>query len=402
MAQQGEVSMKKNIFIIIVCILAVGLISGCSKTFNKTFGGSGEDRAVSVQHTSDGGYILAGITASFGAGGWDFWLIKTDANGNKVWDKTFGGSNDDEAYAVQQTSDGGYILAGRTASFGAGGYDAWLIKTDANGNKVWDKTFGGSNYDWATAVQQTSDGGYILAGYTDSFGAGGGDAWLIKTDADGNEVWDKTFGGTNTDGAYAMQQTSDGGYILAGITRSSGAGDFDAWLIKTDENGNKVWDTTFGGSNEDWAYAVQQTSDSGYILAGYTRSFGSGSFDGWLIKTDANGNKVWDKTFKGWNNDYAFAVQQTSDGGYILAGITSSIGAGGYDAWLIKTDADGNEVWDKTFGGTDLDYAYAVQQTSDSGYILAGYTYSFGVGRTDAWLIKTDAKGNAPATPTPG
>ena len=213
----------------------VGTIYGI---LNKTFGGEGGDWARSVQQTSDGGYILAGQTGSFGAGSYDAWLIKTDANGNKVWDKTFGGSSYDEANAVQQTSDGGYILAGETYSFGTGSYDAWLIKTDANGNKVWDKTFGGISSDGAYSVQQTSDGGYILAGSTDSFGAGSSDAWLIKTDADGNKVWDKTFGGISGDVASAVQQTKDGGYILAGYTGSFGAGVYDAWLIKTDAEGN--------------------------------------------------------------------------------------------------------------------------------------------------------------------
>jgi len=370
-------------------------------SFNKTYGGSNDEWARAVQQTSDSGYILAGWTNSFGAGNGDAWLIKTDANGNKVWDTTFGGSSYDEAYAVQQTSDSGYILAGYTRSFGAGEDDAWLIKTDADGNKVWDTTFGGSGYDAAYAVQQTSAGGYILAGWTNSFGAGGADAWLIKTDANGNKVWDTTFGGGSFDLAEAVQQTSDDGYILAGYTYSFGAGASDAWLIKTDADGNKVWDTTFGKSYQEGASAVQQTSDGGYILAGRASSFWSVNPDVWLIKSDANGNKVWDKTFGGSSYDEACAVQQTSDGGYILAGYTRSFGAGKSAAWLIKTDANGNKVWDKTFGGSKNEYASAVQQTSDGGYILAGETTSFGAGGVDFWLIKTDAKGNAPATPTP-
>ncbi len=369
----------------------------CAITFNKTYG-IAMTRA--VQQTSDGGYIMAGNISP------DALLIKIDTTGNKVWDKTFGGGGDDWANAVQQTSDGGYILAGVTFSFGAGSADAWLIKTDANGNKVWDKAFGGSNIDVAYSVQQTSDGGYILAGWTNSFGVGGNDDWMIKTDANGNKVWDKTFGGSSSEGIYSVQQTSDGGYILAGLTTSFGAGYADAWLIKTDANGNKVWDKTFGGSGNDQAFAVQQTSDSGYILVGLTTSFGDVNGDVWLIKADANGNKVWDKTFGGSESDSApegSAVQQTSDGGYILAGNTMSFGAGGCDAWLIKTDANGNKVWDKTFGGSNTDSASAVQQTSDGGYIMVGVTYSFVEvnGYADAWLIKTDANGNAPATPTP-
>ena len=230
--------MKKNLYIIMVCILAVGLISGCSKTWNKTFGGSSDDYAYVVQQTSDGGYILAGATESFGAGNWDAWLIKTDADGNKVWDKTFGGSNGDSAYAVQQMSDGGYLLAGDTQSFGAGGYDAWLIKTDANGNKVWDKTFAGSGVDKAYSVKQTKDGGYILAGWTRPYDTDYYDAWLIKTDTNGNKQWDKTFGGSDEDEAWSVQQTKDRGYIMTGVTTSYGAGSYDVWLIKTDADGN--------------------------------------------------------------------------------------------------------------------------------------------------------------------
>ena len=356
--------------------------------WGKTLGGSSYDRAYSVQQTSDKGSILAGVTKSFGAGESDFWLIKTDPNGNKEWDKTFGGSRLDSAHSVQQTSDGGYILAGVTQSFGAGESDLWLIKTDSNGNKEWDKTFGGSNVDSAHSVQQTSDKGYILAGLTNSFGAGESDFWLIKTDSNGNKEWDKTLGGPNHEYARSVQQTSDGGYILAGLTNSFRAGDWDFWLIKTDAKGDKEWDKTLGGSGDDSAYSLQQTSDKGYILAGYTNSFGAGDSDFWLIKTDSNGNKEWDKTFGGSHFDRAYSVQQTSDGGYILAGYTYSFGAGKSDSWLIKTDPNGDKEWDKTFGGSEYDRAWSVQQTSDNGYILAGGTSSFGAGNEDFWLIK--------------
>jgi tetratricopeptide (TPR) repeat protein len=405
------------------------------ESWQKTFGGSLSDRAFSVQQTSDGGYIIAGDTNSYGAGESDAWLIKTDANGNKVWDRTFGGSLSDRANSVQQTNDDGYIIAGWT--YGSGWHDAWLIKTDANGNKVWDRTFGGSYSDTASSVQQTSDGGYIIAGdtvvsygsnwtvpYIPDVSASWQDAWLIKTDSAGNKLWDKTFGGSENDRAFSVQQTSDGGYIVTGSTESYGAGESDAWLIKTDANGNKVWDRTFGGSLSDRASSVQHTSDGGYIVTGSTESYGAGESDAWLIKTDANGNKVWDRTFGRSNNESASSVQQTSDGGYIIAG---SIDESSRDtnAWLIKTDSSGNKLWDKTFGesgsdgassrmddssyemdewtrdnylieilGANFDSANAIRQTSNGGYIIAGSTYSYGSGLADAWLIKTDANGN--------
>jgi len=232
-------------------------------------------------------------------------------------------------------------VAGNTRSFGVGG-DIFLIKTDANGNVQWAKTYGGTSHDWAYSVQQTSDGGYIVLGFTYSFGADSGDIILIKTDANGNIMWAKTYGGMKEDRAYSFQQTSDGGYIVAGWTKSFGAGWYDVLLIKTDANGNLSWAKTYGGTDIDWASSVQQTSDGGYIVAGGTYSFGAGGGDIFLIKTDANGNRSWAKTYGRTGSDFTSSVQQASDGGYIVAGSTGSFGAGDYDIFLIKTYANGN------------------------------------------------------------
>jgi hypothetical protein len=384
-----------NICVFFVSMIFIQSISAAPATqWEKTFGGSKGDMGYSVQQTSDGGYIVAGYTFSSGAGSYDIWLIKTDADGNDIWNKTFGGSESDRGCSVQQTSDGGYIVAGVTASYGAGSYDIWLIKTDADGNDIWDKTFGGSetehNIPYHNHVQQTSDGGYIVAGSTKSYGAGEFDAWLIKTDADGNDVWDKTFGGSDDDYAYSVQQTLDGGYIIAGTTKSYGFGGwFDAWLIKTDADGNDIWYKTFGASDTDYAYSVQQTPDSGYIIAGGTKSYGEGDYNLWLIRTNADGNDIWDKTFNAGDYNYGYSVQQTSDGGYIVTGKTSPHhSAGDYDVWLIKTDVYGNDIWDKTFDIGDLDCGYSVQQTSDGGYIVAGYTGFYEGVDDDFYLIK--------------
>jgi len=311
-----------------------------------------------------------------------------------IWQKTYGGSNDDVAISIQQTQDGGYIVGGYTKSFGAGGWDFYVIKLDENGNKVWEKTYGGSNYDYAYSIQQTSDGGYIVAGWTGSFGAGKSDVYIIKLDEDGNKVWEKTYGGSGDDVAYSIQQTSDGGYIVAGYTKSFGVGEYDVYIIKLDTKGNKVWQKTYGGSNYDVAISIQQTSDGGYIVAGETNSFGAGGSDVYIIKLDTKGNKVWQKTYGGSGDDWACSIQQTSDGGYIVAGGTSSFGAGEYDVYIIKLDEDGNKVWEKTYGGSGDDVAYSIQQTSDGGYIVAGYTKSFGVGEYDVYIIKLDENGN--------
>jgi len=323
-----------------------------------------------VQQTTDGGYIVAAYTSA----GYDVYLIKTDGTGTEEWSKTLGGAGYECANSVQQTTDGGYILAGDTWSFGVGDEDVYLIKTDSTGTEVWSKTFGGASLERANSVQQTTDGGYIVAASTMSFGAGEADAWLIKTDSSGTEEWSKIFGGASYDWAKSVQQTTDGGYILAGIAGSFGAGDYDVWLIKTDDTGTEVWSKTFGGGESDYADSVQQTTDGGYIVAGSTESFGAGDYDVWLIKTDGTGTEEWSKTFGGDERDWAKSVQQTTDGGYILAGKTWSFGAGADDACLIKTDSSGTEEWSTTFGGGLSDGANSVQQTTDGGYIVAGYT----------------------------
>jgi hypothetical protein len=359
-------------------------------SFSVTFGGSGDNWGYSVQQTSDGGYVVMGSTSSYGAGNLDVWLVKTDASGNKVWDKTLGGIDYEEGNWVQQTSDGGYIIAGWTDSYGAGHEDVWLVKTDASGNRVWDKTFGGVSWDEGFSVQQTSDGGYIVVGLTTPESDGGfADAWLIRTDALGNKVWDRTFGWILNDYGYSVQQTSDGGYVILGVTEDNGSGGHGIWLIKTDTSGNKVWDKTFGETSLDEGRQVQQTSDGGYIITGT-----AGGHNVWLIRTDADGNEVWDRTFGGTREDNGYSGQRTSDGGYVVAGYTYSFGAGYDDVWLIKTDSSGNEVWDKTFGGPNRERGQSVRQTSDGGYIITGYTASFGAGGYDIWLVKTDADGN--------
>ncbi len=402
----------KSIIVIVLVSLLVSLIvfpapfsvvqaqEAPGAEWEKTFGGSDNDWGYYVQQTTDGGYIIVGGTMSYTTdANEDVYLIKTDASGNKQWGKTFGGSDDDWGYSVQQTTDGGYIIAGIVGSnsFLDHHGDVYLIKTDALGNVQWEKTFGGSGDDWGCSVQQTTDGGYIITGCTES-GAGDDDVYLIKTDALGNVQWEKTFGGSGDDWGCSIQQTTDGGYIISGMTASYGAGGCDVYLIKTDALGNNQWEKTFGGSSYDDSGSVQQTTDGGYIIAGGTESCGAGSCDVYLIKTDASGNAQWEKTFGGSGIDNGFYVQQTTDGGYIIAGETGSYSTDIHpqDIYLIKTDASGNAQWQKTSGGSLMEYCGSVQQTTDGGYIIAGGTVSYGAGSCDVYLIKVAGSSNQP------
>ena len=295
------------------------------------------------------------------------------------WDKTFGVQGDDSAYSLAHTSDGGYILAGTT------GGDFWLVKTDAEGVELWNRTIGGNEFSEAYSAIQTSDGGYILAGSTSS------KACLIKTDANGNEQWQRTIGGNEFSEAYSAIQTSDGGYIIGGSARSYGSDNLDFLLVKTDAEGTEQWNRTFGGGSRDRLYSFQQTADGGYIFGGDTRSFGTGSSDFWLVKTDNNGIELWNRTFGGDDNDRAYSVQQTSDGGFILAGVTRSLHW--YDCWLVKTDNEGVEMWNRTIGPNEDNSPHSILQTPDGGYLIAGKTGSSGTGSYDMWLVSTDPDG---------
>jgi hypothetical protein len=389
-----EVKMKRLIVSLFV-FTAISL-GQPDTSWTKTFGGSGYETAFSCQQTIDGGYIILGRTESYGNGDSDAWLIKTDSQGNEEWNHTYGGALFDIGISLDQTTDSGYVIVGWTTSY-VNGYnnDVWLIKTDTNGDTLWTKTFGGTNNENGWYVQQTTDGGYIITGYTGSYGWYG-DVWLIKTDSNGDSLWTQTFDRNSnpdqqyysSDRGYSVQQTGDGGYIISGEAYSFGNDSVFVWLIKTDSNGDSLWTKSYGGGTVyDDGMSVQQTDDDGYIIV--TTSFGYA--DVWLIKTDSNGDSLWTKIYGGSGEEQGYSVQQTTDGGYIITGLTTSFGNGGGDVWLIKTDFDGIEEWNQTFGGNGWDKGSSVQQTADGGYIITGYTNSYGNG-VDVWLIKTDSE----------
>ncbi len=361
----------------------------------------------------------------------------------KQWDARFGGDGDDWLRSFQQTSDGGFILGGYSYSGISGdktqpswgSNDFWIVKIDALGNKQWDKRFGGTMGDELYSIRQTTDGGYILGGFSDSgIGGdktqaswGGNDYWIVKTDSLGNKLWDKRYGGTDVDYLFSIEQTTDGGFIIGGYSASGIGGDktqaswgsYDYWIVKTDSLGNALWDKRFGGTDIDFLISIKQTTDGGFILGGYSSSNISGNktqvslgvSDYWVIKIDSLGIKQWDKDFGGTGQDYLFSLQQTKDGGYILGGFSTSPVSGdktqplwgGYDYWIVKIDSAGTKQWDKDFGGTNIeDYLGSVVQTSDSGYLLCGNSFSNisgdktenNLGLSQAWIVKTDSLGN--------
>ncbi len=397
----SEVAMKihtlNRIVISIICIFCFSLTpiygQAPDTVWTKTIGGSNIDIGNCVRETSDGGFIIAGYTRSYGtASGRNLLLIKTDSFGNVIWANGYGGNNDDEASSVVQNSDGGFVACGYTKSYGSGGNDFYLVKVDANGNQLWDRVFGGTSDEEAYSMVASDDGGFLIAGATSSFGAGSRDIWLIKTDASGSQQWIKTIGGLSSDGARSINKTSDGGYIITGWTFSYGPGAVgNVWLVKTDSLGNMQWNKFFGGSDVDRGLSVQQTLDGGYIITGYTASSGTGLDDMLLIKTDSAGNAQWQYTFGGTGRDYGNSVIQSSDGGYVITGYTLSYGAGGDDLWIVKTNESGTMLWSKTLGGAQSDVGNFIIQTTDGSYVITGHTLSSGAGLHDVWLIKLNS-----------
>jgi hypothetical protein len=375
--------------------------TGPSSHFCKAIGGKKLEAGVSLIQTSDGGYAITGLTKSFSAGGHDVYVVKLDATGNLQWTKTIGGPESEEGNSLIQTSDGGYAITGFTKSFGTGELDVYLVKLDASGNLQWTKAIGGKNDDMGNSLIQTSDGGYAIAGSTRSFGAGEWDVYLVKLDANGNLQWTKTIGGKKDDVGTSLIQTSDGGYAITGSTRSSGAGEADVYIVKLDANGNLQWTKTIGGENNDWGLSLIQTSDGGYAITGATTSFGAGKADVYVVKLDASGHLQWTKTIGGPRGDWGFSLIQASDGGYAITGITSSDELAAYfgpaeaDVYVVKLDADGNLQWTKTIGGPEHDRGISLIQTSDGGFAIAGATQSFGAGEWDIYVVKLDKNGDA-------
>ncbi|MBA7603649.1 hypothetical protein ES703_10764 [subsurface metagenome] len=350
--------------------------------WTKTYGGAYDDWGYSVEQTSDEGYIIVGYTNSFNAGDYEVYLIKTDKNGDTLWTKTYRGVEGSFGYSVQQSSDGGYIIAGQNIIIISAASDVYIIKTDENGDTMWTRNYGQAlYYEAGLSIQETFDGGYIIAGSTYLVSPPDpGDVYLIKTDINGDTLWTRVY--ECGDYGTCVQQANDGGYIITGVSSMSyQTNKMDVLLIKTDENGDTLWAKTYGGEKSEAGKSVQQTSDGGYIVLG-TISFDRCSY---LIKTNANGDTLWTRIY---DEGMGYSVLQTSDGGYIIAGYTTSYGTGDADIFILKTDSDGNILWTSTCGGENYDAGRSIIETSDGAYIIVGTTGSFGSGGHDVYLVK--------------
>ncbi len=376
--------MKRIVFVGIPLLITLSFTQAPDTLWTKKYGDVYSDGGESVKQTSDKGYIIAGWTQLLSSGMTDVWLLKTDSLGDTLWTKTYGGERWDFGHAVQVTEDGGYAIVGNT-EHNSGFTEVYFIKTDSLGDTLWTKTYGGWGQAFGYSFQQTSDGGYIIAGKRDTLEVPPETSYVyvIKTDSLGDILWQKTYGGANYDCGYSIQQTLDGGYIiLAGTCPSTS---YDIIFLKVDSIGDTLWAKTWDGGGDDRCGTTQQTLDEGYIIIGSTNSFGAGSYDIWLIKTDSLGDTLWTRTYGTPEYEQGNWVQQTLDGGYIIVGHNRRLSK--CSVFLVKTDSIGDTLWTKTIIGEDDDYGRAGQQTSDGGYIIVGYSQNTG-GWYDVYLIR--------------
>jgi hypothetical protein len=376
-------------------ILVLGAITLCplllfsqapDTIWTKNFGGAGDEQGWSVIETSDGGFAAVGFTESFGAGAEDVYLVKVDMDGNYQWHQTFGGATKDIGRALRETPDKGFIIVGLTNSYGSGNNDVYLIKTDSLGNQEWTRTIGGSSDDRGYDVQVTPDSGFVIAGLTFSYGPGNADVYVIKTNENGNITWQVAYGNSGPERGWWVKQASDG-YIIAGNTESFGQG-LDVYLLKTNFDGDSVWAKVYGGGGSDRAHSVDVTYDGRFIATGYVGSFGVDATGIWLLKTYANGDTVWTQIFDGIDWDAGYTVRETSDRGYIIAGYTYSYGSGGADFYFVRTDSMGSSLWTKTVGGSVDDRGLDVDITTDGGYISTGFSNSYSSGGSDLYIVR--------------
>lgn len=350
--------------------------------WEKTYGGAGDDRAFYATTVADG-FVVVGSSTSFDQDKTTAWVLKLDHEGNALWNQTFLEGEGSEFRSVLDLDDG-FLLVGNVF-LSSDDTDGYLSKIDAEGKLSWNVTLGGGKVDKLFSAVETQDG-FVLVGLTYSF-SNDSDVWVVKTDANGNVVWNKTYGGSMEDAGRAITLTEDHSYMIAGYTNSMGSGDYDFLLLKIDASSDLSWNKTYGGLQSDKAYAIAETAGE-YVIAGDTRSKGNGDNDAWIIKIDSNGDLLWDETVGGEGFDMPTCVTVSNSGGYLVGGFTFSFGNGERDFWLFKVDDSGNIPWSSTVGRSGFEEAYAVLEVAENEFVMAGWTNSIGQGHYDFYVVK--------------
>jgi Secretion system C-terminal sorting domain len=377
---------------ILLLVLSVNNVFS-KELWQKIYGSQAVDYATCIIKTFDEGFAVLGYKYTIPyATNYDICLLKLYPDGSLQWTKTFGGANEDNANCMIQTNDSGYVVAGSTKSFGQGYEDILIVKFNSAGELLWARTIGGAEMDMATTLKQTSDGGYVLAGYSASHVVNG--LMIVKITENGNIEWSKIADNVS-DGwmSSSIVLSADGGYGIA-CTIDSVLGRSDMCFIKLNELGLLQWSWVIGGTEDDQAFSVSQTGDHGYALAGFSNTFGAGSPDLYIVKLSVGGTLEWTRTIGGWNDDYAISIMNSLDGNLIVAGEGATFGNGWFDMYLMKLDTRGRLLWSKTIGGPEIDVMRSIVTDNEGGFIAVGRTYSFGSGESDMFLVKTDSVGN--------
>jgi hypothetical protein len=359
-------------------------------TFERAYGGNNYEEANAVVQASDGGFIVVGYTETFGAGSRDIYVVRTEPDGDTVWTKTFGGIQFDVGHDIIKTDDTHFLIGAYTTSFGIGEGDIYLIKIDENGDILWTKTIGTEANDHIKKIRKTSDDGFIICGDIEDLGQY--KFYLVKTNSEGDTLWTKAY---DYGIANSIIQTNDQGYAVIIYAYETTHQRYDFQLVKTNQNGDILWSKFYGGPDPDLeiGFALEQTSDQGYLLAGRVNGYGAGGSDFLILKTNSNGDSLWSKTFGGTSDERAFTLVKTSDNGFLIGGYTSTFGGGFFDYYLVKTDGNGDSLWTRTYGGSWQEMVYDIEETDDGGFAVAGYTQTYGAGLFDFYLVKTNQYG---------
>ncbi len=373
-------------FLFSPCLQAQDTSYSFKTTYTKTFGGSGNEGGGQLITTNDGHYIMSGATNSFGSGDYDFWLLKFNLLGDSLWSKSYGGTDRDQCVNTIETNDSGFVMIGYTNSFGMGNEDIWLVKADSTGDSLWSKSYGGTGNDYGKDVIQTSDNGFLILAETNSFGAGNRDLWLIKTDENGDSTWSKLFGGTQDDAGLDLIKTNDGGYLIAGYTHSYTNGASDVWLLKFNASFEKQWDKHYGGIEYNRARHVLQNENDIFYIIGENGI--SQTRDLMIMKVNANGDSLWNKSYNGIEEDWGGKAFINSNNNLVISAFSRVYDTDNYDIWLVLANTDGDTLKTQTYGGLDWDAAGGILPASDGDFFIAGISHSYGSGPSDIWLLK--------------